>query len=384
MNGLVYSVSQFVGVVNQILETAVPFVKIQGEISNYQVRAGKWVSFKLKDEQTIVECFGSVWQVQTPLHDGMEVVVSGNPRLSAKWGKFSVSLQSVRPVGEGSILKSLKLLQAKLEKEGIFDDSRKRVLPEFPSKIGVVSSPQADGYKDFLKITKERWPSAEITLAETLVQGDAAPKTIEEAITKLNQTEIDVIAIVRGGGSMEDLLAFSSENVVRAVAASRVPTVVGVGHEADISLAQLAADRAAATPTHAAQLITPDRLELIQRVEDIDMRMSNQLQLQVDRIYDLQRSFTVTASYIASKIADRINSKEDYLRQYMNSTLERHERNTQYLLRVLHQFNPSAVLKQGYAMIRKDGKVTVNAAQLTKGDTINIQMRDAAVSAEVK
>ena len=381
-----YSVSQFIAVTNQILETALPFVYVEGEVSNYSVRSEKWVSFRLKDEESIVECFASVWQLNMPLEDGMQVVVAGRPRLSPKWGKFSISFQQVTPKGEGSIAKALLLLRNKLEAEGLFDYQRKRPLPAYPERIGVVCSLQADGYQDFITISGQRWPVAEYFVAHTQVQGDVAPEQIVSAIESLNQQAqpLDVIAVVRGGGSKEDLLAFSDERVVRAVAGSRVPIVVGVGHENDECIAQLAADKAAATPTHAAQLITP-------AISDVQGLLSSSLRTfmqaftqQKGRIKSHKESLQSGFIRQLRASSQRLQLMEAQLINGFNSVVTVTKRDIESYKAVLRVQNPEFVLKRGYGIVRDaSGKPLTRASQLDTNKAVTIQMFDGKKGARI-
>ena len=352
------NVTDFVGLVNQTFEYAMPAVTIVGEVSGYSVRQGKWVRFKLKDEQSAVDFFGSTYQVRQPLEDGMMVAVVGRPRLSDKWG-FSVSIQSVRPVGEGSIKRSFELLKAKLEAEGLFDEARKRPLPELPTRIGVISSTQAAGYADFIKILNGRWGGMTVEVAHTLVQGVNAPGQIIRAIDHFNQAgePPEVIVIVRGGGDADDLAAFNDELLVRTIAASRIPTLVGVGHEIDVTLADLVADVRAATPTNAAQLLVPDRRELIERSRSLVRAMIPTFQY---RIEDNRREVAGLIDASEFMIAERLRSFKDEI----NSTV-----------RLLKQYDPQTVLARGYALVRGDVDV---------GATIEIERSNDIIQAEVR
>ena len=352
------SVSDFVALVNQAFEYAMPGIVIVGEVSGYNVRQGKWVRFKLKDDTSAVDFFGSVYQIRQPLEDGMVVAVLGKPRLSDKWG-FSVSVQSVQPVGEGSIKRSFELLQKKLSAEGLFDESRKRPLPELPARIGLISSTQAAGYGDFLKILSSRWGGMHVDVANTLVQGVHAPGQISRAIEHFNQAgePPDVIVIVRGGGDPDDLAAFNDELLVRAIAASRIPTLVGVGHEMDTTLADLVADARAATPTNAAQLLVPDRRELIERSWNIVRSILPSLQNGVDA----QRR------EIAGVLETGDRTITERLRALREETIA-----TQ---RLLMQYNPKTVLARGYALVR---------GEITEGATIQIERINDVIEAEVR
>jgi exodeoxyribonuclease VII large subunit len=352
------SVSDFVALVNQTFEYAMPGIVIVGEISGYNVRQGKWVRFKLKDEQSAVDFFGSVYQIRQPLEDGMMVAVLGKPRLSDKWG-FSVSLQSVQPVGEGSIKRGFELLKKQLEAEGLFDESRKRPLPELPTRIGLISSTQAAGYGDFLKILNGRWGSMHVDVANTLVQGIHAPSQITRAIEHFNQAgePPEVIVIVRGGGDPDDLAAFNDESLVRAIAASRIPTLVGVGHEIDITLADLAADVRAATPTNAAQLLVPDRRELIERSWGIVRGIIPSLQYSLD---GYRRDTSGLMEISERRLLDRIRR----LRDEVVSTG-----------RLVRQYDPKTVLARGYALVRGDVDI---------GAKIEIERINDVIEAEVR
>ena len=247
-----FGVSGFVELINQVLEFSCSAVEIEGEVASFKVNQGKWVFFDLKDEEASVGCFMPVYQLRTPIEDGMKLVVRAQPKVT-KWGKFSVTVQSYRPLGEGSLRKSFQLLHAKLEKEGIFATERKRSLPQIPARIGVISSTQAAGYADFIKIVNESWGGLQIDVAHVQVQGEAAADQIVAAINRFNesQTPPEVLVIIRGGGSADDLNTFNDELLVRAIAASRVPILVGIGHEVDMTLADLAADVRASTPSNA-------------------------------------------------------------------------------------------------------------------------------------
>lgn len=352
------SVTDFVGLVNQTFDYAMPSVVIVGEVSGYNVRQEKWVRFKLKDERSSVDFFGSTFQVRQPLEDGMVVAVVGRPRLSDKWG-FSVSVQSVQPVGEGSIKRGFELLKRKLEAEGLFDQERKRPLPSLPSHIGVISSTQAAGYTDFIKILNGRWGGMQVDTAHTLVQGINAPGQIRRAIEHFNASgePPEVIVIVRGGGDADDLAAFNDEALVRAIASSRIPTLVGVGHEIDVTLADMVADLRAATPTNAAQLLVPDRRELIERSRSLVRAIAPSIAAHVsDRRYEVKDTIDDTGRLITER-----------LRAFKEETSS--------TLKLLKQYDPQTILERGYALVRGDVDI---------GATIEIERKQDIIQAEVR
>lgn len=267
MENVTLSVSEAIDLVNQTLDYAYPVLKVEGEISSFKINQGKWVFFDLKDEDGTLGCFMPLYQLRTALEDGMRVVVSAKPRLT-KWGKFSLTVVSVSPVGEGSLKRAFELLKARLEKDGLFSEERKRALPAAPSRVAVITSQQAAGYADFVKVINERWGGVKVEVASVQVQGETAALQIVRAIEYFNQQEepAEVLVLIRGGGSADDLSVFNDEPLVRAVAASRIPTLAGIGHEVDTTLVDLAADVRAATPSHAAQILVPDKNEAARSV----------------------------------------------------------------------------------------------------------------------
>ena len=214
-----FTPTEFISVVNQTLEYAYSSVIIVGEVASFKVNQGKWVFFDIKDEESSVSCFMTLYQLRMPLEDGMKVMVRGVPKVT-KWGKFSFTVTAVQPVGEGSLKKAYELLKKKLADEGLFDEARKREIPKGLARIGVISSTAAAGYADFIKIFNARWGGTKIQVAHTQVQGMDAPDQIMRALKYFNEKfEVEAIVIIRGGGSADDLACFNDEQLVRAIAA---------------------------------------------------------------------------------------------------------------------------------------------------------------------
>jgi exodeoxyribonuclease VII large subunit len=267
-------------------------------------------------------------------------------------------VKSIRPSGEGALKKSFELLKEKLDKEGLFAPQRKRQLPTIPKHIAVISSTDAAGYADFIKIINDRWGGLHIDVAHVQVQGAAAPDQIIRAIQYFNGQEVlpEVLVIIRGGGSADDLASFNDELLVRAIAASRIPTLVGVGHEIDESLADMVADVRAATPSNAAQILVPDKNELI------------------------RASYQVTGSLVA-RMTQIINQQsaavKDVLRsafETLNEKLDDQFDNLRNVRSLLIQLNPETVLARGYALLRGQQKV---------GESIEVETSRAILKAEV-
>lgn len=364
---LVFGVSDFVAYLNQTLEIAYPYITIEGEISNFRVSRNRWVYFDLKDEASSVRFFGTVYSLPGPLEDGMVVRVSGSPRLHQQYG-FSVNFQAVQPVGEGAIRKAADLLQAKLAAEGLFDAERKRPVPYPPQRIALITAGGSAAYADFIKILNVRWRGVSVDHYDVLVQGEQAPAQIIAAIAAANaQAELpDVIVVTRGGGSADDLAAFSHEQVTRAVGLSRVPTVVAIGHEVDISLAELAADQRASTPSNAAELLTPDRAVVLRQLRELRQELNEDLLAVV-----VQRK-------------DWLKLQRAELDRNLRASFEA----TQFRLRAMRQlleaYDPSAALQRGFALVRAEGQVIKRVAGLRVGATVELQLSDGTAAATIQ
>lgn len=353
----IFSVSDLLASLNQTLEYAYPAVEVEGEVASFKVNQNKFVFFDLKDASGSVGCFMTVWQLRIPIEDGMKVVIRATPKLTA-WGKFSLTVQSIRPSGEGSLKKSFELLKAKLDKEGLFSPDRKRPLPALPAHIAVISSTGAAGYTDFMTILGERWGGMKVEVAHTQVQGESAPDQMIRALQHFNSEEIlpEIIVFIRGGGSADDLSAFNDELLVRAIAASRVPTIVGVGHEVDVTLADLAADVRAATPSNAAQIIVPDKRELIGQARHNVLMVTLRTEQAIE---GMRRSVAASMQLAVSQIEGKHTAMDQRLASVRSQ---------------LSAYNPSAVLRRGYALVR---------GEVCPGSEITIERLHDTITAEV-
>lgn len=352
-----FSVSGFIAGLNQSLEYTYPTVEVEGEVASFKVNQSKYVFFDIKDDTSSVNCFMTVWQLRAPIEDGMKVIVTATPKVT-NWGKFSLTVRAVRPSGEGSLKKSFELLRAKLEGEGLFAQERKRPLPSLPTHIGVISSTGAAGYADFIKILGDRWGGIRVDVAQVQVQGVDAPDQMIRALRYFNTRENlpEVLVLIRGGGSADDLSAYNDEMLVREIAASRIPTLVGVGHETDESLADMVADLRAATPSNAAQLLVPDKTVMQQAVRA-------QLRSVLPRV---ERGIQTTQDTIHRQLREMIVAME-------RKMVER-ETALRSLRQILHQLDPKRPLERGYALIRGD---------IVVGGTIEIETKRHAIAADI-
>lgn len=366
-NDPVFGVSEFVAVFNQSIEVMYPSVVIVGELSSFRISRGRWVYFDLKDDISSVGFFGSVLALPGPLEDGLVLEVTGRPKLHPNYG-FNINVDSIKVSGEGSIKKAQDLLARKLMAEGLFDDARKRALPYPPQDVGVISSEKSAALADFRKIINARWGKLDVRLADVQVQGADAPKQIIRAITEFNELKSppEVLVIIRGGGSADDLAAYSTEPVVRAVAASRIPTLVAIGHEVDVSLAELAADRRASTPSNAAEILVPDA-----RSEKVYLNsQAKKLSYLTEQITNLAHRELELNTKLLSDLARNV-----FLASIKDLKL------AQDMLRVL---DPKAPLARGYALVNGlEGRIT-SYKQVKPGQQINVELGDGMIDSEVK
>ena len=359
-----FTVSQAVAVLNQILETALPTVSVVGEIANFKINQGKWVFFDLKDDESVLNCFMPLSMLRMELQDGMKVAVVARPNVT-KWGRFSLTVRTIRPIGEGSIKKAFELLKKKLVAEGLCDAARKRPLPELPQHIGVISSVDAAGYKDFIKIISARMGGLVIDVISTQVQGSGAADQIITAIRQFNEMSSppEVIAILRGGGSRDDLAVFDDEKLVRVAAASRIPIITGVGHEIDTTLIDLVADVRASTPSNAAELLVPDRRELIAEARGKLNRMLDALDRQLlSQRHQLEDLTSRMVLLVDKRLAD--------YRQQIIATEQ-----------TLRAYDPRAVLRRGYAILWHEQQL---AREIKVGDELTAETEDKLIDMEVK
>ncbi len=372
--------TDLISMVNQTLEYAYSSVMVTGEVSSFKVNQGKWVFFDLKDEESSVSCFMPVWDLRVPLEDGMKVVARVVPKLT-KWGKFSLTVNAVKPVGEGSLKKAYEMLKKKLAGEGLFDPAKKRKLPEDLTRLGVISSRQAAGYADFIKIINARWGGMRVTVAHTQVQGMDAPDQIIRALKYFNERgNVQAIAILRGGGSADDLSCFNDERLVREIAASKVPVITGIGHEVDESLADLVADVRASTPSNAAEILTPDRKQEMIKVKKNVQRMN---QMIMQRIEQCQRENRERINGVLQNLLNRyvepiLNTNKDKIgdiKRRFNEKWQMAVSDLKQKSKLLEVLNPERVLTRGYAIL---------AGKISPGELINITTYKNIIKAEIK
>lgn len=367
---------------------------VQGEVSNLSRPKSGHMYFTLKDAEAALRCV--MWRNQVARlpylpQDGDAVEVHGAISVYEAGGQYQLYADQIRPAGEGALYQEFLRLKDRLEAEGLFDPARKRPIPPRPRSIGLVTSPTGAALRDMLNTLRRRYPLVEVVLAPTAVQGDQAPAEIVAALERLNRVvKPDVILLARGGGSIEDLWAFNDERVARAIVASQAPVISGVGHETDFTIADFAADLHAPTPTAAAELATPDQVDL--RAGLIEVAQSIMLQVRTtltnqrwtlnDYVYRVERRSPITQIRRDRQRLDELSRRADILLAH-RVQLPRARLNG--LLQQLQALNPNAVLSRGYAVISHlDGRVVRSQKQVVAGDELRVQVADGRFGVEVK
>lgn len=360
---------------------------MQGEVSGCSRTAGGHYFFTLKDGTGQLPCVlfraSAMRQMHLP-KDGSNFIMHGRMDVYESNGKLQFYVDQIQPDGVGRLHLEFEALKQRLEAEGLFAAERKRPLPARPKIIGIVTSPTAAAFQDILNVLGRRYPLAQLILSPTQVQGDAAPPQIVRAIAALNQlTEIDVIIVARGGGSLEDLWAFNDERVARAVFASRIPVVTGVGHEIDYTIVDYVADLRAPTPSAAAELVAPHLDELREEVRNLADRVYIALQNKLDE--DRNELDSVNRRLILSSPVARIAAIRRRLQEvkernsmHLHHSLELRQARVSALSSRLKVLNPNQILERGYAIVSRtaDGRVITNTQEIAPGEALQVRVKD--------
>ncbi len=378
-----YSVSEITQVLKGILEQTLPPVWVTGEVSQYIQHTSGHRYFTLKDEVAQIKCVMFRGQGRLPFapEAGMQVFAFGTVSIYERNGQHQLYVSQMHPAGAGAAAAALEQLRARLMAEGLFEEARKRPLPGFPACIGVVTSPTGAAIRDIATVVDRRAPWARVVLAPARVQGAGAVAEIVQAIEALNTWgAADVLIVGRGGGAAEDLSAFNDERVVRAIFGSRLPVISAVGHEIDVTLSDLVADRRAPTPSAAAELAVPDRTELSRLLTDLLARSREAVERMLDD--DEQAISGYTASYGLRRFVDslgqhaqRTDDLEGDLRDRMVDRLKDRMRSCRDLMGLLGTLSPLNTLARGYSICQRlpDGKVVRDSAEVEVGEQMRVR-----------
>ena len=387
----VLSVSELNRLARDTLERSFPLFWISGEICNLtRAASGHWY-FSLKDDKAQVRCVmfrSRNSYLDWAPREGDKVEARALVTLYEARGEFQLTVEFLQRAGLGALFEAFERLKAKLEAEGLFDAARKLPIPAHPQRIGIVTSPDAAALRDVLITLRRRMPSIPVVLYPTPVQGKGAAVQIASAISKAGQrAECDVLIICRGGGSIEDLCQFNEEIVARAIADCPVPTISGVGHETDFTIADFVADRRAATPTAAAELVTPDRVALLRTLRQLQQHMARQLghylSRRMQQLDYLARRLLSPTQRVAHK-RNHLAHLQTRLQSAVTHQLQRRQRQLAHLQQNLGHLNPEAVLNRGYALVEAaDGALVRSNRALQAGQKVRLRLAEGQADAAI-
>ena len=432
-NREIYSVGRLNDEVARLLEDSFPLIWVEGELTNLARPRSGHMYFTLKDSRAQVRCAlfrSNRMRLRFEPRDGMQVIARARVGLYGPRGDFQLVVQELEPAGEGALRLAYERLRLKLQEEGLFDPKHKRPLPAFPRQLGVITSPSGAAVHDVLKVLGRRFPSLPVVVYPTRVQGEGAGDEIADAIdVAMRRAECDVLLVVRGGGSLEDLWAFNEERVARAIHACPIPIVTGVGHESDVTIADFAADERAPTPSAAAERTSPNRGELVERLAAVAGRARRAAAADAERrraALELQRrrlrhpllrieNLAQRTDELGRRSAVAFDRRRDESRSRVAALFHRLERTrpdlralrttvenldrrgrsavaegharaaarVRELARALHAVSPDRTLERGYAIVYREGGIVRDAGEVAAGDAITAQLARGRLGATV-
>lgn len=379
----VFSVTELNSIIKEILEGTFPTIRLEGEISGLKTQSSGHIYFSLKDSSSLLSAVmfrGSAQHLSFFPKDGMKVQVSGKLSVYPPQGRYQLIVSKMSLAGEGEILKMLEERKRKLYAEGLFDEERKRNLPLFPKTIGIVTSPTGAAIRDILQITKRRNPGISVVIFPSMVQGDEAARTIVQQIKNANAAKLcDVLIVGRGGGSLEDLLPFSEEEVVRAIAESEIPVVSAVGHEIDWALSDYAADKRAPTPSAAAELVVPQKSDILNEIRHAQEELSVTIRSKIEKIRLILKGFEpegleLKFRSIEQPLLQRFDNAKENLIENMNLKVKDTRLVVENCISFLESASPKSIFDRGYSMVREkdSGTIIRKSSQVKKGSLIEI------------
>ncbi|HWQ26200.1 MAG TPA: exodeoxyribonuclease VII large subunit [Chlorobaculum sp.] len=397
MNESAQSVSELTRAIKNELESLFPFVRVKGELSNCKIHSSGHVYLTLKDSEAQIPAV--IWKsvrsrFPLELKDGLEVIAEGRLEVYPPAGRYQLICTALFETGEGEQQQALARLIAKLAKAGYFDPERKKPIPRIPRRIGMITSPTGAVIKDMSDVFARRFPAAELLLYPVQVQGERAVESVVRALDYFNDPpepdhRPDVLILARGGGSAEDLQAFNDESVAEAIFRSRIPVISAIGHETDLSVADMVADLRAGTPSIAAERAVPDRDELMRKIDNLLGRQSilmdgkiSGAQLQVDSIcnsYAFNRPVLTLGQF-----DDRLAASEKEMTRAVSEKLRQQQQLFESASARLGMLDVMKVLKRGFAIVSQEGGYVTSAASLAPGSDIGIVFHDGRREASVK
>lgn len=391
-----WTVSQLTAYLQQLIadEEVLRDLWVLGEVSNATRATSGHFYFTLKDASASLRCV--MWRHQVSYQpflpkNGDLIVAHGYLDIYPPNGTYQLYADNLIGVGAGVLYQEFLHRKAKLEKEGLFNPERKKPIPAFPRKIGIVTSLKAAALQDMLNTLRRRFPLAEVIIAPASVQGDEAVPTLIKALKLLDQEiKADVILLARGGGSMEDLWAFNDETLVRTIASLETPIVTGIGHETDFTLADFASDLRAPTPTAAAEMVTPNIVDVQTSLQNLSQRLQNailsRLSMQRDQLNQLTHRLGLSSPLNRVNIArQRLDEWSRHLELHLTHHIQQKHSKLELYAQRLASLNPATILERGYALlIKPDGEIVRTVAQVQVGESIQARLKDGQFDARVK
>lgn len=383
LNDKVLSVSELNSLLKDVLEGTFPSIKIEGEISNYRPNSSGHLYFTLKDTTSQISAVmfrSNVMSLSFVPKDGVKVQCTGRITVYPPRGNYQILITKMEVAGEGDVLKMLEDRKRRLAMEGLFESQRKRQLPAFPKTIGVVTSSTGAALRDILQITRRRNPCVSVIIFPALVQGDeAAPSIVKQINTANAYNMCDVLIVGRGGGSLEDLLPFSEEIVVRAIAASKIPVVSAVGHEIDWALSDYAADCRAPTPSAAAEIVVPQKIDILNNLQYLSNELYQEMTRRIDKMKSMVKQFNPDNMELKFRsIEQPLLSRLDNAKEAIIQNMMQKVKDTKMLIEnchaILESSSPQTILARGYSMVRnkETQEIITNTKNLAKGTQIEI------------
>jgi len=395
MEERIYTVSEISRDIKRIIEQFIAPVWIEGEVSNFVISRIGHIYFSLKDQGAVLNC--TIWRSQSmsipfQIVNGMHLLVFGNVTTYAQQSQYQLNVQQVRAAGMGSLYLAFEALKKKLDAEGLFDPARKRPLPVYPTRIGLITSQSGAAVRDFLQISRRRNPSVAIYLYPALVQGSEAAATIIRGIQLFNHLQnVDFIVITRGGGSLEDLWTFNEELLVRAVAQSALPIVSAVGHEVDFSLCDFAADLRAPTPSAAAEITIPERERILHLIDQTGHKLAQTTALRLNNVRKevaniKKRLFMNRPLELLRQRSQRVDDLETRITTNITNHLQTVQVYLENLRKTLEVMNPKSILQRGFAIVYNwpDKKIIKSVAGIAAGERIQIELNDGELQARTE
>ena len=388
----ILSVTDITRQIKGMLENGFVNVWIQGEISNFKIHSSGHLYFTLKDDQSQISAV--MWKSRAGRllfrpGDGMKVMVRGSITVYEPRGNYQIDCLQIQPLGKGELQIAFEQLKQKLFDEGLFNDEHKQQLPEYPRRIGIVTSPTSAAIRDMISVLTRRFPGIEVILVPVKVQGIGAADEISEAITDLNRQNLaDVIIVGRGGGSLEDLWAFNEEIVARAIFDSKIPIVSAVGHEIDFSISDFVADLRAPTPSAAAELVVKDKNDVVELIRNFCYTMSTSME---NTIKSYKQTIAhLTESYSFNKPHDLLRQRSQYIdelqrrmEQDMIHQFTMSKQQAKALQDRVNSLNPRMVLKRGYSIVKQEEHVISTLKDARIGKPATIEFHDGVAVAEI-